>query len=61
LEANSDYALTAEGVDYVESRSTTNRVIRELLTAGTGPEKRSHKRLRKTLSYLPRVPQPELG
>jgi len=36
LEDNSDYALTSAGVDYVESGSSTNRVIRELLTAGTG-------------------------
>jgi len=38
LEDNSDYALTSTGVDYVESGSNTNRVIRELLTAGTGGE-----------------------
>lgn len=38
LEDNSDYALTSAGVDYVESGSNTNRVIRELLTAGTGAE-----------------------
>jgi DnaJ-domain-containing protein 1 len=35
---NSDCALTSEGVDYVESSSNTNKVIRELLTAGTSPE-----------------------
>jgi len=38
MEDNSDYALTSAGVDYVESGSNTNRVIRELLTAGTGGE-----------------------
>lgn len=31
---NSDYALTAEGVDYVEAHSMSNRVIRQLLTSG---------------------------
>lgn len=34
LEQNSDLALTANGVDYVEQHCSTNRVIRELLTAG---------------------------
>lgn len=38
MEDNSDYALTSAGVDYVESGSNTNKVIRELLTAGTGGE-----------------------
>ena len=36
LQDNSDYALTSTGVDFVESSSSTNKVIRELLTAGTG-------------------------
>jgi len=36
LQDNSDYALTAEGVDYVEAHSSTNQVIRQLLTAGCG-------------------------
>jgi curved DNA-binding protein CbpA len=35
---NSDYALTSTGVDFVESGSNTNKVIRELLTAGSGGE-----------------------
>ncbi len=35
---NSDCALTSDGVDFVESSSNTNKVIRELLTAGTSPE-----------------------
>jgi hypothetical protein len=35
MEDNSDYGLTALGVDYVEARSSTNKVIRELLTAGS--------------------------
>jgi curved DNA-binding protein len=34
LQENSDYALTAEGVDYVEANSMSNRVIRQLLTSG---------------------------
>jgi curved DNA-binding protein CbpA len=38
LQENSDYALTAEGVDYVEANSSTNRAIRQLLTAGCGDE-----------------------
>ena len=38
LQENSDYALTAEGVDYVEANSSTNRVIRQLLTAGCDDE-----------------------
>ena len=36
MEENSDYALTALGVDYVEAHASTNPVIRELLTAGSG-------------------------
>ena len=36
LEENSDYGVTAEGVDYVEANSAANRVIRELLTEGSG-------------------------
>jgi hypothetical protein len=35
-EDNSDYALTSEGVDFVEKNSSTNRVIRQLLTAPSG-------------------------
>ena len=38
LEENSDYALTSEGVDYVETHSSSNRVIRQLLTSGCGEE-----------------------
>jgi curved DNA-binding protein CbpA len=38
LEENSDYALTSQGVDYVEANATSNRVIRELLTRGSGNE-----------------------
>lgn len=34
LQENSDFALTAEGVDYVEANSMSNRVIRQLLTSG---------------------------
>ncbi len=32
---NSDYALTFEGVDFVEANSVDNHAIRQLLTAGT--------------------------
>jgi curved DNA-binding protein CbpA len=35
LEENSDYAVTASGVDYVESNSSKNPILRELLTAGS--------------------------
>jgi hypothetical protein len=35
-EDNSDYVLTAEGVDYVEANSSSNRVIQQLLTRGSG-------------------------
>jgi curved DNA-binding protein CbpA len=35
LEENSDYAVTAAGVDYVEANSARNPILRELLTAGT--------------------------
>ena len=34
LEENSDYAVTAAGVDYVEANSSRNPILRELLTAG---------------------------
>jgi hypothetical protein len=36
MQDNSDYALTALGVDYVEANASTNQVIRELLTAASG-------------------------
>ena len=35
LEDNSDYAVTAAGVDYVEANSARNPILRELLTAGS--------------------------
>jgi hypothetical protein len=35
MEENSDYAVTAAGVDYVEQNSERNPILRELLTAGT--------------------------
>jgi curved DNA-binding protein CbpA len=35
LEENSDYAVTALGVDYVEANSAKNPILRELLTAGS--------------------------
>jgi len=54
MEDNSDYALTGTGVDFVESCSTTNRVIRELLSAGTGAEERPHEVTRRASSYLSR-------
>jgi curved DNA-binding protein CbpA len=34
MEENSDFALTAAGVDYVEERSAVNHTIRDLITAG---------------------------
>ncbi len=36
VEDNSDYGLTAEGVDYLETHSAVNPVIRELLTGAAG-------------------------
>lgn len=48
LEDNSDYALTGTGADYVEGCSTTNRMIRELLSAGTVAEKPTRKFKQKT-------------
>jgi len=38
FEDNSDYGLTAEGVDYLEANSAQNNIIRELLEAGTKGE-----------------------
>ena len=38
LEENSDYALTLEGVDFVEAKSVGNHAIRQLLMAGTRSE-----------------------
>jgi curved DNA-binding protein CbpA len=35
LEENSDFAVTALGVDYVEANSAKNPILRELLTAGS--------------------------
>jgi curved DNA-binding protein CbpA len=37
-EENSDYALTAEGVDYVEAHSSDNKLIRALLSPPTGAQ-----------------------
>jgi curved DNA-binding protein CbpA len=37
LEENSDYAITASGVDYVEANSSKNHIVRELLTAAGQP------------------------
>ena len=34
-EDNSDYGITAEGIDYIEENSSTNKIIRELLTEGS--------------------------
>ncbi len=35
FEENSDYGVTVEGVDYLETNSVQNTIIRELLEAGT--------------------------
>jgi len=58
MEDNSDYALTGTGVDYVESRSTTNRVIRELLNAGSNTERPNRRRPRRAAKRLPRQSEP---
>lgn len=58
MEDNSDYALTAAGVDYVETSSAKNKVIRELLAPGTGaddkPAKGPARKVRKVSSRAPR-------
>ncbi len=38
FEDNSDYGVTVEGVDYLESNSLQNTIVRELLEAGTKGE-----------------------
>jgi len=38
MEDNSNYAITALGIDYVESKAVTNTVIRELLAGGVRHE-----------------------
>lgn len=42
LEENSDYAVTALGVDYVEANSANNPILRELLTAGCPTSRPAH-------------------
>jgi curved DNA-binding protein CbpA len=41
LEANSDYAITTVGVDYVESKSGRNQILRDLLAAGCPTSRRA--------------------
>jgi curved DNA-binding protein CbpA len=36
IEDNSDFSLTASGVDYVEARAQSNPILHRLLTAGSG-------------------------
>jgi hypothetical protein len=65
LEDNSDYAITSAGIDFVENCSTKNKVIRELLTAGSAaetaqPPERA-KNVRRMLPRLPREPHVEDG
>jgi curved DNA-binding protein CbpA len=69
-EDNSDYAVTAAGVDYVEANSSRNPILRELLGAGTfapkhhspAPEQaprrhpRSRAELRRTRRQGPIIP-----
>ncbi len=58
LEDNSDYAVTSAGVDFVESCSAKNKVIRELLTAGSGVEETQPvERTRNVRRMSPRVPR----
>ena len=59
LQENSDHALTAEGVDYVESHSMSNRVIRQLLTSGCEDDDRlSDERPRNGAVPFDAVPKP---
>ena len=41
LEENSDYAISAVGVDYVEANSAENPILRELLTSGTATSRQA--------------------
>jgi hypothetical protein len=65
LEDNSDYAITSAGIDFVESCSAKNKVIRELLTAGSPAEAAQSperaKNVRRMLPRLPREPRAETG
>jgi len=47
-EDNSDYALTAEGVDFVEQHSSTNHIVRELLAPRSGAMQAPRARKRRT-------------
>jgi hypothetical protein len=56
MEDNSDYALTCAGVDFVETSSAKNQVIRELLTAGAGADNtRAPEPVRKARRVSPRA------
>ena len=58
LEDNSDYAITSAGIDFVESCSVKNKVIRELLTAGTPAEAAEPpERARNVRRMTPRLPR----
>ena len=58
LEDNSDYAVTSAGVDFVESCSIKNKVIRDLLTAGSGVEETLPvERNRNVRRMSPRLPR----
>ena len=63
MQDNSDYAVTSAGVDFVESCSVKNNVIRELLTAGNGaeePQSQEHPdNVRRMSPRLPRETRPE--
>jgi curved DNA-binding protein CbpA len=65
MEDNSDYAVTGAGVDYLESCSVKNKVIRELLTAGTGaedtPPTEPARNLRRMSPRLNREAEPDAG
>jgi hypothetical protein len=65
LEDNSDYAITSAGIDFVENCSTKNKVIRQLLTAGSAAESAQAperaKNVRRMLPRLPREPRVEDG
>jgi hypothetical protein len=57
IEDNSDYAITSAGTDFVESCSAKNKVIRELLTAGSAAEAAQPERAKNVRRMTPRLPR----
>jgi len=55
MDDNSDYALTSAGVDFVESSSNSNRVIRDLLANGAGAEQALMQTRRNVVVQFPKA------